>query len=55
MIPYDIDRSLRSAEQVPLLDDGFSPPCSHGESVEVELPDAGGASLEEALAGKSDF
>lgn len=54
MIPFDIDRSLHTAEPVPLLDDGFSSPRSNGESTETQVPDPG-ASLEEALASKSDF
>lgn len=54
MIPYDRDRSLRTADQHPqLLDDGFSPPRSYHEPVEPSVPDA--AALEQAVAGKSDF
>lgn len=56
MIPYDIDPSLHATEPGPLLlDDGFSAPSSHGESVELACGAAAAASLEEALAAKSDF
>ncbi|MDB5749619.1 MAG: hypothetical protein JWQ13_2124 [Ramlibacter sp.] len=56
MIPYDIDPSLHSGEPDDqlLLDDGFSAPRSHGESAGQPGPQAT-ASLEEALASKSDF
>jgi hypothetical protein len=55
MIPYDIDPSLHAAEPGQLsLDDGFSAPRSHGETPEAETAD-GSATLEEALASKSDF
>ena len=55
MIPYAIDPSLHAAEPEQLrLDDGFSAPQAPADARE---PDAttGPASLEEALAGKSDF
>jgi hypothetical protein len=58
MIPYDIDPSLHGADPEQLsLDDGFSAPRSHGEAPEAREEDVadGSASLEEALAGKSDF
>lgn len=55
MIPYDIDPSLHAAEpEQPMLDDGFSMPRGHGESHERE-GEATAASLEDALASKSDF
>ncbi|MFC5498074.1 hypothetical protein ACFPOE_11060 [Caenimonas terrae] len=55
MIPYDIDPSLHAAEpEQRLLDDGFSPPRDHGESPELQAADSA-ASLEDALAAKSDF
>ena len=55
MNSYDLDRSLHTADPpLPLLDDGFSPPRSHGEQADPPLP-ATGPSLEEALAAKSDF
>ena len=55
MIPYAIDPSLhaREPEQF-LLDDGFSVPRGHGDAPESAATDAG-ASLEQALAAKSDF
>ena len=53
MIPYDIDPSLHSADPDLLLDDGFSAPRSLAEE-RAPLPE-GRFSLEEALAGKSDF
>lgn len=55
MIPYDIDPSLHSAEpELLLLDDGFSAPQGHGESPDTAHAQHG-ASLEQALASKSDF
>lgn len=55
MIPYAIDPSLHAAEPGQLLlDDGFSVPPSQGEPAEPVADDAG-ASLEAALAAKSDF
>lgn len=55
MIPYDIDPSLHAAEPEQLmLDDGFSAPRSHGESHQRAGAEHA-ASLEEALASKSDF
>jgi hypothetical protein len=52
MIPYDIDPSLHSTEpEHHLLDDGFSPPGPAAPS----HPSPHEASLEEALAGKSEF
>ena len=54
MIPYDIDPSLHCAEpEQLLLDDGFSARRSHGESTGPAAAET--TSLEEALAGKSDF
>lgn len=54
MIPYDIDPSVHSADpELLLLDDGFSAPRSRAEE-RAPLPE-GRFSLEEALAGKSDF
>jgi hypothetical protein len=55
MIPYDIDPSLHSEPEPPLLDDGFSSPRAHGESAGSKNGAAPAASLEEALASKSDF
>jgi hypothetical protein len=53
MIPYDIDPSLHGAEpEQLLLDDGFSAPRSHAEPPATA---EGAASLEQALASKSDF
>ncbi len=55
MIPYAIDPSLHAGEpERLLLDDGFSMPRGHGDVPELPADDAG-ASLEEALAAKSDF
>ena len=55
MIPYTVDPSLHSAvpEQAS-LDDGFSPPRSHGDTPEPAPADAA-SSLEDALATQSDF
>lgn len=55
MIPYDIDPSLHTAApQQGSLDDGFSPRSQ--ELVPEPAPAARTAdSLEDALAGKSDF
>lgn len=55
MIPYDIDPSLHASppEQL-LLDDGFSSPSSHAETPDLPVTHSL-ASLEEALASKSDF
>ena len=54
MIPYDVDPSLHSAEPEQLqLDDGFSR-RSPGDTPQPPPADAP-ASLEEALATKSDF
>jgi hypothetical protein len=56
MIPYAIDPSLHPAEpEPPLLDDGFSAPRRQGEAALPNDPHAPAASLEEALASKSDF
>ena len=53
MIPYAFDPSLHAAEPAqPLLDDGFSPPKSHGEPPQ---PVPSTRSREEALASKIDF
>ena len=55
MIPYAIDPSLHACEpERLLLDDGFSVPRGHGDAPEPAATDAG-ASLEQALAAKSDF
>lgn len=55
MIPYAIDPSLHAGEpEQLLLDDGFSAPASTGDRPEPPAPDAG-ASLEAALAARSDF
>ncbi len=55
MIPYAIDPSLHAGEpEQLLLDDGFSVPRGTGDATTPAAPDAG-ASLEEALAAKSDF
>jgi hypothetical protein len=56
MIPYEIDPSLHPAEPEPLLlDDGFSAPRCHGDSAQADDRALPANSLEEALAGKSDF
>jgi hypothetical protein len=55
MIPYAIDPSLHAGEpEQPLLDDGFSVPRGQRETAAPATTDVG-ASLEEALAAKSDF